>query len=268
MDAAGIAAVAAIEVAGAVELHAIRIALAAGRQGGPDRPARQQTVRLYIEDAHMTAFGVVDEQALLVAGEAKAIGLAEIAGEQREISAVLAHPIDATEIQLQRPLKSEVLGAAIGRVGEIDPAVALHHDVVGAVQLLALVVRGQHGDGAVMLRPRHPAGGMLASEHPAAAVIGVAVRLVGRLAERLDAARCAPAAQMVAGDIAEGEVLLARMPDRPFGENEARTQSLKRGVVANGLTKAVVMDFHSHAARPSVAPRSHNKALLTTDRQT
>src|SRR5690606_4710417 len=104
------------------------------------------------------------------------------------------------------------LHPAVGRIGEVDAAVALDDDVVGAVELLALVVARQRRAAAVRLGARHPARGVLADDQPALAVPGEPVRLEARLAEGRDALPLAPAAQVIPRHVAEKKVALAPMP--------------------------------------------------------
>ena len=115
MDAALVAAIADIEIAGAVDLHAVGRGLAVGLDLGPDGAAREQPVGLDVEDAHMAAVGVVDEQPLFVAGETEAVGLAEIVGQEGEAGAVIAHPVDAAERQLGRPARGRNPGVGYRR---------------------------------------------------------------------------------------------------------------------------------------------------------
>ena len=70
-----------------------------------------------------------------------------------------------------------------GSVNQIA-AVALAHDVVGRVQLLAVVAVGQHGDVAVVLGARDAPRQVLAGDQPALPIARVAVGEVRRAAEQ------------------------------------------------------------------------------------
>src|SRR6185295_10748069 len=120
-----------------------------------------------------------------------------------------------------------MLHAAVGRVGEVDCAVALDDYVVGAVELLAGEVAGEDGDRAVRLGARQTARGMLARDQAALKIPREAVRLVAGVAKRGDAVLGAPSAQMVAWHIAKQQVAVAPMPQRPFREDAARRQSFE-----------------------------------------
>jgi hypothetical protein len=69
------------------------------------------------------------------------------------------------------------------RIGEVDRAVGLDHDVIRAVEALALKTVGDHRETAVKLAPRHPPGLVLAGDDAALLVAGEPVRLMGVLLE-------------------------------------------------------------------------------------
>src|SRR5262249_22047370 len=98
--------------------------------------------------------------------------------------------------------------------------VAACDDVVRAIQLAALVVGGKHAYRAVKFGANDATGRVFAGQHAAVPVIGIAVRHVARLAEGGDTTSGRPAPHVVARHVGEGQVLLPRMPDRPFGEFE------------------------------------------------
>src|SRR5437868_12764032 len=79
-----------------------------------------------------------------------------------------------------------VRAVAIRRVGEPDRAVRMRHDVVRRVERLA--VKGIRDDShrAVVLPAHDAPEEILAGELPALMVEGIAVRVIGRLAERGD----------------------------------------------------------------------------------
>ena len=137
-----------------------------------------------VEPSDMAALGVVYKQPLLIARETQSIGLDEIIDKQCQSGSVLLNPIDAAEIQFRRTLDAEMGHAPIGRIGKIDPPIALHDDVVWAVELLAPVVGGENVDRAIEFGPGHLAGSMLTGQHPPGAIVGVAIRHVGRFAKR------------------------------------------------------------------------------------
>src|SRR5687767_6000638 len=144
---------AAIDVAGRVDLHAVRRAGLVTLGLGPHAAVRQRARWRDVEDSDVLARGVVDEQPPLVAGKAEPVGALEVVHEQLRRLRVPAHPVDTLEVQLLRSLDAVELGASVRRVGEVDAPIGLADDVVRAVELLASVVRGDRNDAAVALGP-------------------------------------------------------------------------------------------------------------------
>src|SRR5436305_8399074 len=167
-----------------------------------DVSAAQRAVRADGEAADVPAVGVVDPERLLIGREAEPVRLLEVVGEQREL-AVGRDAVDAAEVQLLLALDAEAGPAAVGRIGEDDRAVGCDHDVVGAVELLALPVRGEHRPGAVGLDAHQAARRVLADQQAALEIPGQAVALVRGVRHDLDATGCGPAAARVAGHVRE-----------------------------------------------------------------
>src|SRR5712692_7524428 len=171
VDAAGAAAV---HVARGVDLHPV------GRPGfvtpglRPHAAIRERPARGDVEDADVLAGGVVDEELPLVEREAEPVGTIEVVHQQLRRLGIRAHAVDALEVELLRPLDAVELRAAVRRVAEVDATVALAYDVVGAVELLAPIVRGDRDDAAVRLSARHLADRVLANEEPPLTVVGQA----------------------------------------------------------------------------------------------
>src|SRR5204863_3928627 len=154
----------------------------------------------------------------------------------------------------------------VPRVAEVDEAVRARHDVVRAVQLLALVVRGDHL--AVTIRPvrRHAderARRVLAHEQAALRVAHHAVALVAGPHDLLDAILRIPAAPRISRHVAEEQELALRVPDRPLREGEARPELLDRGVLVDQLPQlfrldsdgqAVLLSSRTETARPYHVP--------------
>src|SRR5262245_12617675 len=224
----------AVHVARAVDLHAVGRAGSVALRLRPESAVGEAAGRRDIEHPDVLARGVVDEEPALVERETQTVGAVEVVDQQLGVLGVGAHPVHALEAELLRSLDAIELGAAVRRIREVDRAVAPADDVVGAVELLALEVRGQHGEPASGVRPGHPTGGVLASEQARRAVVGVAVGRVAGLAERGDAGRRRPAAHVVAGHVAEDQELAGGMPDGPLGEEEARAQLFE--AIAHFLT--------------------------------
>src|SRR6185437_17140388 len=66
-----------------------------------------------------------------------------------------------------RPVPLVVAVDAVGRVGEPDRAVGPLDHVVRAVEPLALVAVGEHGEAPVVLGPGHPPLALLAADQAA-----------------------------------------------------------------------------------------------------
>src|SRR5262249_39327904 len=114
-----------------------------------------------------------------------------------------------------------------GRIGEVDATVRLADDVVRAVELLALIVSGERDDAAIRLGPRDLARGVLAGQQATLPIVGEAVRLVARLAERGDAVGRRPAPHVIGRHVAEEQELAARMPQGSLGEEKPGAELLE-----------------------------------------
>src|SRR5690606_20763943 len=120
---------------------------------GEDTPGAKAAVGAYLEDADVGLLGVVDIEEALVRREAEPIGLGEGVALHQQLRLAAGLPRrnakDALPAQLARPLDPEAGHAPVPGVGEIDRAVGAHAEVVGAVELLALEVGGEHLAAAV-----------------------------------------------------------------------------------------------------------------------
>src|SRR5262249_50907274 len=115
-----------------------------------------------------------------------------------------------------------------GRVGPVDAAVRAHHDVVWAVELLALVVGRGGGERAVMLDAPDRALRPARNVEPAFAIERHAVGMAGRVHQRLGADARRPLVDGVADDVGPQEALLAAVPHRAFAEGEAVRDLIER----------------------------------------
>ena len=70
--------------------------------------------------------------------------------------------------------------------------------------------------------------------------------LLDGLRNVIDAGRRAPPPHLVAGHVAEGEMMLGRVPDRPLGELEPGAERLQRDIVADDPAEALVADLDVH----------------------
>src|SRR5689334_11819397 len=129
--------------------------------------------------------------------------------------------IDSLGAELARPLDAVDRHAAIPGVAEIDRAARMDADVVRAVELLILEMRGDHLAPAVGPLTDQGRGGMLANDQVEFGIIGHAVAFVGRALDLGDAAPGIPSPAYITGHVRKQQIVMHRMPDRPFGEIEA-----------------------------------------------
>src|SRR5438445_75513 len=192
--------------------------------------------------------------------EAEPVRPIEVVHEQRRRSRICPRAEDALKTQLLRAGDTEELRAAVGRIAEVDGAVRRAHDVVGAIQLLAVPVRGDRLRGSVGEGHRHLARGVLAGEQAPPTVPGEPVRFRARLSKRRDAVGRRPPAQMITGHVAPEQEAPARMPERSFGEEAAagdlleghsRTHDCAQAGIANFQAPQAVRSMDSSPSRNS-----------------
>src|SRR5262249_2394981 len=136
----------------------------------------------------------------------------------------------------------------VGRIAEVDVAARPAHDVVGAVQLLAVVVGREGSDAPVGFGARHLARRVLAGEEAARSIPREAVGLVARLAEGADPVARGPPAEMVARHVAPQKVVLPRVPERSLGEQTTCRDPLELDAGPDHAGEARVADRDAHLA--------------------
>src|SRR5262249_5350283 len=137
---------------------------------------------------------------------------------------------------------------------EVDPAVRRAHDVVWAVELLAVPVRRDRLRRAVGQGHGHPARGVLAGEQTPLPIPREPLRLPARLPKRGDALGRRPEPQVVAWHVAPEQVALTRVPERALGEETAAGDLLERDVGADDRGEAGIASLkirHAACARVS-----------------
>src|SRR5262249_55604106 len=112
-------------------------------------------------------------------------------------------------------------------------------DIVGTVQVFALVVEGDDLPQPVRPDPDQGARHLLAYQQAAVGLVRHAVALVRRPRDQLHAPLLAPAPSLVAGDVAEYEVVARRVPGGPFGEDETRAEQPEVLVAVDELVQRV-----------------------------
>src|ERR1039458_6450093 len=133
------------------------------RRGSRPAPPRRRAV-------------IHDIQLLIVGRKTDAVGLVERVGHHLDARGLRVHAVDRLLDFLARWKAFVAAHDAVGRVGEPDAAIGMHHDIVRRIQRLAVVLVGDHGHRAVMLVAHHAAPGMLAGQLAAFEIEGVAVR--------------------------------------------------------------------------------------------
>ena len=151
-------------------------------------------------------------------GDDDAVGPGQGVHDARE-RAVGVDAVDALLVQL------EVLALRIARVGEVDAALAVDGEVVGAVEPLALIAVGEDGAPAVLLDAGHApaarAAVAFAGDEQAVAVEGEAVGGGGVRPVHRDRSPASELQRAVRGDVLEEQVAV-RMPGRPLAELRGR----------------------------------------------
>src|SRR4029453_17782566 len=123
-----------------------------------------------------------------------------------------------------------------------QPTVRMRHDVVRAVQQLAVCLFAQHGDASVVLGARDTPA--LACDEPTLEVARVTVGIVRRRAEhRHLAALFGPAQDPVVRNVAPEQITTVAEPYRPFCPAAAGLQSLDRRCGNAVLREARIDDF-------------------------
>ena len=133
---------------------------------------------------------------------------------------------------------------AVGRIGEPDRAVGLHHHVVRRVELLALVAVGDHRGRAVMLGARHAPPAVLAGDEASLPVDGVAVGVAAGRAEHRDrAVGLVVAHDAVVRDVGEQDVFASWKVHRPLGPARAGPELLHMRGAVHAVAESLVQDL-------------------------
>ena len=253
------------DIALGVALHAVGNAGLEFRldAAGEQAPVAKGAVRIDVEHADQRPFGVVDIEQLFVGREAQAIGHLEqiaLGQEFRLLALAPGHdPVDPLEAELARPLDAEHRHPAVPGVGEIDRPAGADADVVRAVQLAALEMRCQHLAPPVRALAHQGRRGMLADDQVELRVVGHAVALVGRphdLAHPVGV----PAPAHVARHVGEQEKVLARVPDRAFGELETGAELADRGILVDQVVELRTQGLVGHVTFLSSEPYAGNQS--------
>ena len=188
--------------------------------------------------------GVHDVEFFFVGREANAVGLVHVGGDDGDFARLGIEAVDDGG-EFEGGFVAFVVGHdAIAGIGEPNGAVGMDGEVVGGVEMLALKIVHEDGDGAVVLGARKAAGIVFASEEAALAVAVVAVAVVGGIAERCDFAGVSvPAEDAIVGNVAPQKIVAVAEPDRAFGPARAGVEAFDGSVALNIFCEARVDDF-------------------------
>src|SRR5262249_47098319 len=239
------------DVAALVALHSVDVLCL---RGVTDALREQTAVRdgavvCDVEHADVRVISVVDVEQRLVGREAESVRLSEVVDEQRQLAAARRDPVHALEVKLLFPLDPETRHASVRRVAEVDRPARVHDHVVRAVELLALVVAGDHlaaSPAPIWIHARDGARRVLADDQAAVGVERDAVALVARLRHLARAALLLPAPARVAGHVAAEEVPARRVPDRPLRECESGPDLLDFGRRVDQVVELLRLGLDTH----------------------
>ena len=187
---------------------------------------------------------VGDVQLRLVEREGEPVGPHEVVGDDAAGASDGVEAVDVTAADLALGTMTLVVAVdAVRRIGEPDRAVGSDDDVVGAVEPLALVPVGEHGDRTIVFGPRHPPVPVLAGHEPSLGVERVAVRVSRRVTELADGAGdLVPAQDAIVGNVADEEEPARRDVDRSLGPPAAELEPLDP-IVAAAVPEPIVEDL-------------------------
>src|SRR5579883_1902268 len=151
------------------------------------------------------------------------------------------------------------------RVGEENLPVFPDHDVIGRVELFALVPFGENLHLAPLIQPRHPPRMRFAAIEPALRIEGIAHRAIGILTQNRRLLAKLELQQLVFRHVAKDQKSFAR-PGRPFGENETRGDPFHRELIEI-LRRNLCDEQQDRQQEPHVSirvaerPRTHASSL-------
>ena len=174
-------------------------------------------------------------------------------------------PIDVAAVDLLLGAIALVVGVdAVGGVGEPDRVVRLHHDVVGRIQALAVPFVRDDGNRAVDLGAGDAARQMLAGDQPALVVDGVAVRIVGALAEHRDfAGGLDEPHHAIVRNVGPDEIAARREPGRPFRPARAGPQALDAHVTGETRLEARIENDDVRSLDLTIPHRNFRLSVTT-----
>ncbi len=246
----------------------------ARRRLGEDLAARQPAARVDPEPANVARTvllvrraGVGDIEIFLVGRKGDAVRSNHIGDDRGDLAGLGVDPIDLAAVDLLRGAISFVVGVdAVGGVGEPDGVVGLHHDVIGRIQPSAVPLFRDDGNRAVDFGSGDAAREMLAGDQPALIVDGVAVRIIGGLAEDRDVARRLDEPHhAIVRNVRPDEIAARGEPGRAFGPTRSRPQALDPHMAGEASLEARIENNDVRSLDLTIPHRIPRRFILPCD---
>jgi hypothetical protein len=162
----------------------------ADRRKRPSRRVDPETANLARTVFFVRRTGVDDIEVFLVRREGDAVRANHIGDDRGDRAGLASTRQTMATIDLLVGAIALVVGVdAVGGVGEPDGIGRLDHGLVARIQVLAVPLLRNDGNRAINFDAGYAARERLACDQPALIIDGVAVRIVGELAEDRDFAR-------------------------------------------------------------------------------
>src|SRR5208282_360820 len=188
--------------------------------------------------------GIDDVEKFFVGRKADAVGLVHVGGNDSDVACFGIEAVDNGG-KFEGGFVALVIGHdAVTGVGEPDCAVGMNGEIVGSVELFALIAVHQNRDRAVRFGARYAAGVVFAGEQAALAVAKVAVAVIRRAAKNGDFVGVfEPAEHAVVRNVAEEKVAAVAEPDGAFGPARSGVKTLDGGAVHSVFCETRVNHF-------------------------
>lgn len=198
------------------------------------------------------AVGLGDVGGFFIVGEGDPVGAVEGGIDDRDF-AIGSDAVDAEDVDFAGRVIL-ALGKSVGWVGEVDAAVGVDGEVVGAVEALAVEVVGEGAFAAAFGEDGDAAVAVFAAEKSALLVeveaVGTAFASVVTEASEAggghvdgEAVLFVPLEDFVFGDVGEEEAIVLLVPDGSFGPVEAGGEDFDLGVGGDEFVEGGVEAF-------------------------
>src|SRR5712691_333147 len=213
----------------------------AGNIQNDEALAAADRLAIQVPDLDFARAGVREIDPFVIGREANAVGPGHIVCNFFHLPGLAVHAVHGL-LDFFVALETLVVAAdAVGRVGEPDAAVGMHHDIVGRVEPLALELVRNHRDRAVVFVANHAPAPVLAGKLAALVVESVSVAVAGGIAEHGHAVVVFdPAHLYVVGNVAPHQIAPHAVPGRAFGPQCAEVQAPDDGVADDIAAEALI----------------------------